>query len=116
MSALRGPEAQFDVESFFAVLSQFGQLGATLLSPAVNIPALALFGAQDPVTPFEEHRSAIEAGLPDGRLEVLDGCSHYLHLDRPRHFVDLVVEWAATHSRTAVEQTQRQLLRSLNTY
>jgi len=28
------------------------------------------------------------------RVEVVDGCSHYVHLDRPQHFVDMVVEWA----------------------
>jgi pimeloyl-ACP methyl ester carboxylesterase len=41
-------------------------------------------------------RGAIEAGLPGARLEVLGGCSHYAHLDRPQHFVKVVLEWAAT--------------------
>jgi len=88
------PEAQFDVESFFAVLSEFGNRGATLLSSPVHIPALGLFGARDRITPFEEQITALEAGFPGVRTEVLDGCSHYLHLDRPQQFVDRVVEWA----------------------
>jgi len=88
------PAAQFDVESFFAVLSGFGNQGATLLSDAVRVPALGLFGARDRITPFEEQRAALEAGIPGVRMEVLEGCSHYAHLDRPQQFVDRVVEWA----------------------
>ena len=41
MTAREGPEGQFDVDSFFAVLSDFAQRGATLLSTApVNVPTL----------------------------------------------------------------------------
>jgi pimeloyl-ACP methyl ester carboxylesterase len=96
MSALARPEAQFDAEPFFAVLSGFKQRGATCLSESsVNVPALVLFGAHDRITPAGEQRSAIEAALPGARIDVLDGCSHYVHLDRPQHFVEFVAEWTA---------------------
>lgn len=96
--ALARPESQFDVQSFFAVLSDFGQRGATLLSSEVHIPTLGLFGVRDRVTPFEEQRSALEVTIPGVRMEVLEGCSHYVHLDRPQHFVDTVVKWANAQS------------------
>jgi pimeloyl-ACP methyl ester carboxylesterase len=99
VAAQAHPEAQFDVESFFAVLSEFGQRGATLLSSEVRIPTLVLFGGRDRITPFEEQRSALEVALPSARMEVLEGCSHYAHLDRPQYFVDTVAEWADAQSR-----------------
>jgi pimeloyl-ACP methyl ester carboxylesterase len=100
MAARARPDAQFDVESFFAVLSDFGERGASLLSTGpVIVPTLTLFGAQDRITRFEEQRDTIQTAIPDGRIEVLDGCSHYLHLDRPRHFVEIVADWATSAVR-----------------
>jgi pimeloyl-ACP methyl ester carboxylesterase len=99
MSALAQPEAQFDAESFFAVLAGFAQRGATFGSSAeVNLPTFVLFGARDRITPVAEQRSAIEAAIPGAHIEVLDGCSHYAHLDRPGYFVDVVAAWASAHS------------------
>jgi len=101
MSALARPEAQFDVESFFAVLDGFAQRAASPpLRPGPTVPTLVLFGAHDRVTPHHEQRSAIDETLPGARVNVLDGCSHYVHLDRPQHFVAEVVEWAITRSPT----------------
>ena len=55
MESRARPEGYFDVDSFFGVLSDFSDRSAALLSTApVTVPALALFGADDPVTPFAE--------------------------------------------------------------
>ncbi len=108
MSALARPEAQFDAESFFAVLSGFKQRGATCLSASsVHVSALVLFGAHDRITRAGEQRNAIEAALPGARIDVLEGCSHYVHLDRPRHVVDIVTEWAAINEGDARLSVQR---------
>jgi pimeloyl-ACP methyl ester carboxylesterase len=99
MSALARPEAQFDAESFFAVLGGFAQRGDACLSAAtVNVPTLVLFGDRDRITPGAEQRGAIRAVAPDAQIEVVEGCSHYVHLDRPRHFIDVVVTWAAARA------------------
>jgi pimeloyl-ACP methyl ester carboxylesterase len=88
------PDAQFDAESFFAVLRDFGnRRDAVLLKTAVTIPTLALFGTDDPITPLNEQRAALEAAAPGVGVRMLEGCSHYAHLDRPQQFVDTVVEW-----------------------
>lgn len=99
LAARAGPEAQFDVESFFAVFEDFVQRGTTLFSPdPVTVPTLALFGGEDPITPVAEQRAAIESAIPYARFQVLDACSHYVHLDRPDAFAEAVVDWAANHS------------------
>jgi pimeloyl-ACP methyl ester carboxylesterase len=95
MAARARPEAQFDPDSFFAVLAQFGQRCGTLLSAGtVTVPTLVLFGAYDRITSIDEQRGSIGAAIRHARIEVVDGCSHYVHLDRPQHFLDMVVEWA----------------------
>lgn len=95
MAARARPDAQFDPDSFFGVLAQFGQRCGTLLPAGpVAIPALVLFGTHDRITSIDEQRGSIDALIRHARIEVVDGCSHYVHLDRPQHFVDIVVEWA----------------------
>ena len=92
-AASSGPEAQFDAESFFAVLSDFAARGASLLSAgAVPVPVLALFGSADPITRMDEQAPALRAAVPDARIECVEGCSHFLHLDRPRRFLEILLD------------------------
>jgi pimeloyl-ACP methyl ester carboxylesterase len=91
------PEAQFDLESFLSVLSDFGNRGGTLLpGAALSTPTLALFGAQDPVTPAAEHAALLRNVIPDVHVEIAEGCSHYVHLEQPQRFVDRVIDWTAS--------------------
>lgn len=100
IAAQSKPGGQFDADAFFAVLTDFGERRAALLSDApVTVPALVLFGAQDRIAPFQQQRDATEAAVRGVRMEVIDGCSHYVHLDRPQHFVGIAGEWAAAHSQ-----------------
>ena len=90
------PEGEFDLESFFAVLGDFAERGDALFSTApVTVPTLVLFGAEDRITPLHEQRVAIKAAIPHARIDVVTGCSHYVHLDRPEYFADIVVDWAS---------------------
>jgi pimeloyl-ACP methyl ester carboxylesterase len=99
MAARARPEAQFDLDSFFAVLADFGERGASLLSTApISVRALVLFGAHDRITRVSEQQRAVRAAMPEARIEVMDGCSHYLHLDQPGRFFGTVVNWAAAAS------------------
>jgi pimeloyl-ACP methyl ester carboxylesterase len=98
-AASTGPEAQFDAESFFAVLSDFAARSTSLLSTGpVSVPVLALFGSADPITPMDEQVPALRAAVPDVRIECVDGCSHFLHLDRPRRFLEILLDADSTSS------------------
>jgi pimeloyl-ACP methyl ester carboxylesterase len=91
------PGGQFDMESFLSVLADFGRRGASLLpGPVVTAPALVLFGAQDPITPMSEQVAPLLRALPDARVEVVDGCSHCLHLDRPQDFFERLLAWTGS--------------------
>lgn len=94
MAARERPEAQFDGDSFFAVLPDLGTQYTELLSRTpITVPTLALFGGEDQVTPLDVHCGIIERVLPHARIEVLEGCGHYVHLDRPDAFADVLISW-----------------------
>jgi pimeloyl-ACP methyl ester carboxylesterase len=91
------PEAQFDRESFLAVLADFARRGGALLSTSrVTVPAFALFGAADCVAPMSEHADPLRAVLPHGRFECLADAGHCLHLDPPERFVEILVDRAGS--------------------
>lgn len=58
----------------------------------VRTPVLALHGACDRVSPVEVSERLAEA-LPYGRLEVVPGAGHWIHVDRPDEFCTLVEEF-----------------------
>jgi pimeloyl-ACP methyl ester carboxylesterase len=95
MAAMARPDAQFDLDSFFGVLTDCGERGGSLLSTApVTTSTLVLFGVLDRITTVADQRPVVEAAVPHADIRVLDGCSHYLHLDRPDEFVSLLERWA----------------------
>lgn len=101
MEARARPGGQFDAESFFAVMNGLHDGGGALLSTApISVPALALFGALDPVTPLADQRDPLRASIPDCRIEALDDCNHYLHLEQPYRFAEIVIRWATSLATT----------------
>jgi 3-oxoadipate enol-lactonase len=57
----------------------------------IAAPTVAIAGAQDPATP-QVHLEAIAGGIPDARLEVLDGAAHLANVERPEAVTRLILE------------------------
>ncbi|MGH9086242.1 MAG: alpha/beta fold hydrolase [Acidimicrobiales bacterium] len=61
--------------------------------PDIGVPVLALLGTEpDPMgwgTTAEDVRSHLP---PGGRLEMIDGVGHFIHIEQPRRVADLVLE------------------------
>ncbi|MDQ0382589.1 2-hydroxymuconate-semialdehyde hydrolase [Amycolatopsis thermophila] len=55
-------------------------------------PVLALHGERDRVSPVEVSQRLVDA-LPHGRLQVVAGAGHWIHVDRPDEFCSLVEEF-----------------------
>jgi 2-hydroxymuconate-semialdehyde hydrolase len=55
-------------------------------------PVLALHGERDRVSPVEVSERLVDA-LPQGRLAVVAGAGHWIHVDRPDEFCTLVGEF-----------------------
>ncbi|WP_434447350.1 alpha/beta fold hydrolase [Lentzea sp. E54] len=84
---LPGAEAVF--RSMFATVVD----GLPPVDPTViTTPVLALHGECDRVSPVEVSERLVEA-LPHGRLEVVAGAGHWIHVDRPEEFCTLVGEF-----------------------
>lgn len=71
--------------------------------PEIDVPALCLWGRQDPVIPLSVgHRLARE--LPQGRLAVLESCGHQVVEERPGDSLQVLSEFLSTsnpeHRRT----------------
>jgi 2-hydroxymuconate-semialdehyde hydrolase len=62
---------------------------------AVRTPVLALHGERDRVSPVAVSEALAEA-LPQGRLAVVPGAGHWIHVDRPDEFCTLVEEFLST--------------------
>lgn len=60
----------------FDVMGRLGQ---------INVPALAICGAEDPLTPLKYHEY-LRDHLPDCRLEVIDGAGHWPFAEQPQAF------------------------------
>ncbi|MBB4689190.1 alpha/beta fold hydrolase [Amycolatopsis jiangsuensis] len=67
--------------------------GTEPVDPAtVRTPVLALHGERDRVSPVEVSRR-LAGALPEGRLEVVAGAGHWIHVDRPAEFCRLTGEF-----------------------
>lgn len=84
--ALR-PGAEEAFRSMFAVVDE---PSADLTT--ITTPVLALHGECDRVSPVEVSERLV-AALPHGRLEVVAGAGHWIHVDRPDEFCRLVEEF-----------------------
>ncbi|CAM4048134.1 alpha/beta fold hydrolase [Kibdelosporangium persicum] len=58
----------------------------------ITCPVLVLHGERDRVSPVEVSRR-LAGTLPHGRLEVVAGAGHWIHVDRPDEFCSLVGEF-----------------------
>jgi pimeloyl-ACP methyl ester carboxylesterase len=61
--------------------------------PDIGVPVLAVLGTEpDPLGWGTPQADVISHLPPSGRLEVLDGVGHFVHIEKPRAVADLVLE------------------------
>lgn len=95
------PGARFDVDSFFAVMG--GLAGAATALPTLprSVPALAVFGAQDPIARQSDQHEALLRIAPEAEIASLRNASHFLYLDQPDAFVQTLISWAMRQRKGA---------------
>lgn len=75
-------------EKAFRSMVEAGE--GTAVDPAtITRPVLALHGERDRVSPVEVS-ARLAGSLPQGRLKVVAGAGHWIHVDRPSEFCTLV--------------------------
>ena len=60
--------------------------------PRITQPTLVMGGDVDPICSMTATR-ALHAGLPNARLEVFEGASHFFLMEQPERFNHLLVAW-----------------------
>jgi pimeloyl-ACP methyl ester carboxylesterase len=77
---------------------------------ASGLPTLIVWGADDPIIPIE-HAHAAHAAIAGSRLEVMEGCGHFPHVEDPRRFVEILEDFMATTEPGATEaEDYREIL------
>jgi pimeloyl-ACP methyl ester carboxylesterase len=57
-----------------------------------EIPTMTVWGGRDRLIPVQHGRQAHRA-IPNSRLEIFPKAGHFLHLDEPRRFAGLLVDF-----------------------
>jgi pimeloyl-ACP methyl ester carboxylesterase len=77
---------------------------------ASGLPTLIIWGDEDPIIPIE-HGYAAHAAIEGSRLEIMEGCGHFPHVEDPRRFVELLRDFMATTEAGSTDMDDyRQIL------
>jgi pimeloyl-ACP methyl ester carboxylesterase len=86
--------------------------GTERLYLLAETPLLLVAGNRDSVIPVAHSRAAHHV-LPSSRLEIFDGAGHFPHVEQPARFADLLDDFLATSTPSAVDpRSMRRRLRA----
>jgi hypothetical protein len=74
-----------------------------------GMPTLLIWGAHDPVIPFEHARIA-HAAMPGSRLEVFESAGHLPHRSDPKRFLTVLEEFIAATEPARYSGSEWRLL------
>jgi pimeloyl-ACP methyl ester carboxylesterase len=102
--AARGPRRAF-LATVRTVVDPGGQTinAADQLPVMAETPTMIVWGGRDPLIPVRHGRQAHRA-IPSSRLEIFPKAGHFPHLEEPRRFAGLLVDF--------VEQTEDRLVQT----
>jgi pimeloyl-ACP methyl ester carboxylesterase len=60
--------------------------------PKIDVPTLVIHGRDDRIIPLE-CASLYQRAIPNARLQVIENCGHFAHLDRPEEVAAIVSEF-----------------------
>jgi pimeloyl-ACP methyl ester carboxylesterase len=67
-----------------------------------EVPTLLVWGQDDPIIPVSHAHQAHEA-MPGSRLEIMEGCGHYPHVEDPRRFSRILLDFIATTEPASID-------------
>ncbi len=104
--------------AFFRTLHAVIDLGGQAISAAdrlyltSQVPALIVWGGQDPIIPVS-HAVAAHEVMPGSRLVIFENAGHFPHCENPELFVEALVDFvASTEAARLSEAHWRELIRS----
>ena len=93
-ATLARPEAQFNPATFFAVLAGLASLGCDYLRPSrpFDVETVVLLGGRDPVVDLSAAGSGARILFSRVDERVVEGSGHWVHLEHPDVFLDLLTK------------------------
>ncbi|WET77834.1 3-oxoadipate enol-lactonase [Amycolatopsis sp. QT-25] len=88
---LREMIASVPAEGYAASCAAIERMDLVDELPGIAARTLVIAGADDPATPVE-HAEVIAGGIPDARLEVVEGAAHLGSFEQPERFTALILE------------------------
>ncbi len=111
-SLTKSANRQAFVRTIRAVIDPGGQTVSAMdrLHLAAQLPTLIVWGKNDTIIPVSHAHAAHEA-IPGSRLEIIDDCGHFPHVEDPERFLDVLLEFleATEPSHIGARGTQRIL-------
>jgi pimeloyl-ACP methyl ester carboxylesterase len=62
--------------------------------PKIDVPTLVIHGRDDRIIPLE-CATLYQRAIPNARLQVLENCGHFAHLDKPQEIATIVSEFTS---------------------
>ena len=78
-----------------ALLGMAERPDSTPMLPTISVPTLAVFGAEDVITPAETEGRSLAAAIPGAKLVVTPNAGHLSNLEQPEAFNATVHEFLA---------------------
>jgi pimeloyl-ACP methyl ester carboxylesterase len=93
-SLTKSANRQAFVRTIRAVIDPGGQTVSAMdrLHLAAQLPTLIVWGKNDTIIPVSHAHAAHEA-IPGSRLEIIDDCGHFPHVEDPERFLDVLLEF-----------------------
>jgi pimeloyl-ACP methyl ester carboxylesterase len=89
--------ATLDFEAYAETFRYLGEHDARDLLPRIRVPALVITGSRDLMTPLPTARQ-MARDMPQGRLAVIPGGTHYTAVEFPTEVNRLLLEFLAAAS------------------
>jgi pimeloyl-ACP methyl ester carboxylesterase len=85
------------VRTIRAVIDPGGQTVSAMdrLHLAAQMPTLIVWGDNDTIIPVS-HAHAAHGAIPGSRLEIIEGCGHFPHVEVPERFLQLLLAFLET--------------------
>ncbi|RSM63378.1 3-oxoadipate enol-lactonase [Amycolatopsis sp. WAC 01376] len=88
---LREMIASVPAEGYAACCGAIERMDLVDELPKIAARTLVIAGTEDPATPVE-HAEVIADGIPDARLEIVEGAAHLGSFEQPERFTALILE------------------------
>jgi len=99
--ALIGETMRCDPRALGQIMADHTQLDWRPVLPTIDLPCLNLVGRRSNVFPWEGC-AAVGSLIPDCKTVFFEECNHWLYIEEPRKFADVVLRFVVPETRGSI--------------